>query len=115
MVLKPSFSALSARGKEQAFCRRLRACGKLGGTGEVHMPKAKSAKAKAKPKSAARAASRLRAGRGRTPPVSKAKPRTRPKQKFTASHFREQDFQSGLRRYAAYRDLGISHATGGMV
>ena len=79
------------------------------------MPKAKSAKAKAKPKSAARAASRLRAGRGRTPPVSKAKPRTRPKQKFTASHFREQDFQSGLRRYAAYRDLGISHATGGMV
>ena len=79
------------------------------------MPKAKSAKAKAKPKSAARAASQLRAGRGRTPPVSKAKPRTRPKQKFTASHFREQDFQSGLRRYAAYRDLGISHATGGMV
>jgi hypothetical protein len=82
------------------------------------MPKgksAKSAKAKAKPKSAARAASRLRAGRGRTPPVSKAKPKTRPKQKFTASHFREEDFQSGLRRYAAYRDLGISHATGGMV
>jgi mannose-6-phosphate isomerase-like protein (cupin superfamily) len=82
------------------------------------MPKAKSAKAKAKPKSvksAARTASRSRAGGGRTPPVSKAKPTTRPKQKFTASHFREEDFQSGLRRYAAYRDLGISNATRGMV
>ena len=83
------------------------------------MPKAKAskakAKAKAKPKSAARAASRSRPGRARAQPVSKAKPKARPKQKFTASHFREEDFQTGLRSYAAYRDLGISDATAGMV
>jgi mannose-6-phosphate isomerase-like protein (cupin superfamily) len=86
------------------------------------MPKAKTAKAKAttakakaKPKSSVRAASRSRPSRGRTRPVSKAKPKARSKQRFTASHFRDEDFQIGLRSYAAYRDLGISHATGGMV
>jgi len=79
------------------------------------MPKAKTAKDKANPKSAARAANRSRLNRSRARPVSKAKPKARPKQRFTASHFREEDFQSGLRRYAAYRDLGISDATGGMV
>ena len=86
------------------------------------MPKAKTAKAKAttakakaKPKSSVRAASRSRPSRGRTRPLSKAKPKARPKQRFTASHFRDEDFQTGLRSYAAYRDLGISHATGGMV
>ena len=83
------------------------------------MPKAKAskakAKAKAKPKSAARAASRSRPSRARVRPVSKSKPKARPKQKFTASHFREEDFQTGLRSYAAYRDLGISDATAGMV
>ena len=31
------------------------------------------------------------------------------------SHHDERDFQSGLRRYAKYRDLGISKATNGMV
>jgi hypothetical protein len=39
----------------------------------------------------------------------------RPAQKFTVSHHRENDFESGLRRYAKYRDLGIAHATNGMV
>jgi mannose-6-phosphate isomerase-like protein (cupin superfamily) len=77
--------------------------------------KATTSKAKAKARSSARAASRSQASRGRTRPVSKAKPKARPKQRFTASHFREEDFQTGLRRYAAYRDLGISDATGGMV
>jgi hypothetical protein len=77
--------------------------------------KASTSKAKAKPKSAARAASRSQATRGRVRAVAKAKPKVRPKQRFTASHFREEDFQTGLRRYAAYRDLGISDATGGMV
>src|SRR6266700_2807522 len=38
-----------------------------------------------------------------------------PQQKFTVSHHDEQDFRSGLRRYAKYRDLGISSATGGIV
>ncbi len=50
----------------------------------------------------------------------KSKPRPsgrtkRPKQKFTVSHHREADFAQGLRRYAAYRDLGIASATDGMV
>ena len=34
---------------------------------------------------------------------------------FVASHLREEDFDGGLRRYAEYRDLGMSKATGGMV
>jgi quercetin dioxygenase-like cupin family protein len=41
--------------------------------------------------------------------------KARPKQKFTVSHHREQDFDSGLRSYAAYRDLGIADATAGLV
>jgi len=46
-------------------------------------------------------------------PLPKAK--TRPKQTFTASHHREEDFEEGLRSYAKYRDLGMSRATNGMV
>ena len=83
------------------------------------MPKAKTTKAKAgsktKSKTTTRAARGSRTSRPRTLPVSKAKPKARPRQRFTASHLHEADFQSGLRRYAAYRDLGISDATGGMV
>ena len=46
----------------------------------------------------------------------KAKTRAKkPKQKFTVSHHREEDFDPGLRSYAKYRDLGIAPATGGMV
>jgi mannose-6-phosphate isomerase-like protein (cupin superfamily) len=77
--------------------------------------KAKTAKAKARSKSAVRAANRSRPNAGCTRPVSKARVKARPKQRFTASHFRDADFQTGLRSYAAYRDLGISDATGGMV
>jgi hypothetical protein len=79
------------------------------------MPKAKTAKAKARPKSAARAASRSRPNKRRALSASKAKPKARPKQKFTASHLGDADFVTGLRSYAAYRDLRISDATGGMV
>ncbi len=38
-----------------------------------------------------------------------------PKQKFTVSHLRDEDFDAGLRTYSAYRDLGIAPATGGLV
>jgi Cupin domain len=79
------------------------------------MPKAKTTKAKTKSKSTARAASHSRPNKGRATPAVKAKPKPRPKQKFTASHFHDADFRTGLRGYAAYRDLGISDATGGMV
>jgi mannose-6-phosphate isomerase-like protein (cupin superfamily) len=51
----------------------------------------------------------------RAEPAAKAKAKAWPKPKFTVSHHREEDFDSGLRSYAAYRDLGIADATGGMV
>jgi quercetin dioxygenase-like cupin family protein len=38
-----------------------------------------------------------------------------PRQRFTVSHHREEDFATGLRRYAHYRDLGMAEATNGMV
>jgi quercetin dioxygenase-like cupin family protein len=38
-----------------------------------------------------------------------------PRQHFTISHMREEDFDPGLRPYSAYRDLGLSPATGGKV
>src|SRR5262245_48793530 len=76
---------------------------------------------KAKRKSAMRgklpAASRRRSSSKRKTGTAKADPRRRsgPPQRFIASHYSEDDFKSGLRAYAAYRDLGISDATGGMV
>ena len=84
------------------------------------MPKAKTkAKSKAgfeaKPKSAARVARGSRTSKARARPVARAKRQARPSQKFTASHFRESDFRAGLRTYAAYRDLGTSQATHGLV
>ena len=69
--------------------------------------------ARAKAKSTTRTARRPKTSRRRTLP--KAKVKARPKQSFTASHHREEDFKQGLRRYAKYRDLGISRATDGMV
>ena len=38
-----------------------------------------------------------------------------PKQRFTVSHLREEDFDAGLRAYSSYRDLGLAPATGGKV
>lgn len=46
---------------------------------------------------------------------AKMRAKARPKQTFTVSHHREEDFNQGLRTYAKYRDLGIAPATGGMV
>ena len=65
----------------------------------------------AKPKPAARTATRPAPPKRRPLPKAKA----RPKQTFTASHHREEDFEEGLRSYAKYRDLGMSRATNGMV
>jgi mannose-6-phosphate isomerase-like protein (cupin superfamily) len=69
--------------------------------------------ARAKAKSTTRTTRRPKTTGRRTLPKAKAK--ARPKQSFTASHHREEDFKEGLRRYAKYRDLGISRATDGMV
>jgi hypothetical protein len=76
---------------------------------------AAKAKAKAKAKSSARTVVRSRPSRRRALSASKAKAKPRPKQRFIASHLREEDFKGGLRNYANYRDLGISGATAGMV
>ena len=51
----------------------------------------------------------------RRSPARGGKSKTRA-QKFAVSHYREKDFRTnGLRRYAKYRDLGLSEATHGMV
>lgn len=47
---------------------------------------------------------------------SPAKAKARPTHKFLVKKFRAEDFKSdGLRNYAQYRDLGVKHATRGMV
>jgi mannose-6-phosphate isomerase-like protein (cupin superfamily) len=71
--------------------------------------------AKAKAKISARTAGRRRPSKRRALSAAKPKRKARPKQKFVASHHREEDFKGGLRNYATYRDLGISDATEGMV
>ncbi len=77
-------------------------------------PKAK-AKTAAKPRT--RPAGKRRASSRAKSPARAARTRAkaRPKHAFTVSHHREDDFQTGLRRYAQYRDLGMNRATGGMV
>ena len=64
-------------------------------------------------KSAKRRTSRLK--RAKSPARSAAARPRRPKQTFTVSHHREEDFDAGLRTYSAYRDLGLAPATGGLV
>jgi hypothetical protein len=73
-----------------------------------------SAKTKAKSKTAARTTRARNGTRRRVATRTKAK--ARPKQTFSASHHRDEDFKTdGLRTYAQYRDLGIKGATNGMV
>jgi hypothetical protein len=79
------------------------------------MAKAKS-KAKAKFSSrTARTVKRAQTSARRARPAAKTKAKPRRKHSFIANHLREEDFDGGLRRYAKYRDLGMSKATGGMV
>jgi hypothetical protein len=66
----------------------------------------KNAKVRARPSATRKPAPRRSA---------RAKPAARPKQRFAVSHLREEDFATGLRRYAQYRDLGVATATRGMV
>ena len=123
MVSKPSFSALSAQGKERAICRRSRACAKLDGKrGGAHAQskdrhsQSNDCKSQSQAKIASRGlrADRDRAGaaRGRRQKPSQRRGRSRGSRPAT---FGDEDFHTGLRSYAAYRDLGISDATAGMV
>ncbi len=66
-------------------------------------------------KSAKRKTKVVAKAKGKKTAKKKSAKKARPKQKFTFSHHREEDFDAGLRSYAAYRDLGIAPATGGMV
>ena len=60
-------------------------------------------KVQARRKPAGRKAAARRVVKAKTAKRAKA----RPKQKFTVSHHREEDFDQGLRPYSAYRDLGF--------
>jgi len=70
--------------------------------------------------SARRTPARKPVAKSRTKPVRAAAKQPaslskRPPQFFRVSHHSEDDFETGLRRYAKYRDLGMAKATGGMV
>jgi mannose-6-phosphate isomerase-like protein (cupin superfamily) len=69
-------------------------------------PAAKSARTSSA-KSARKAASKV-AKKAAAPP-------RRPPQKVAISHYNNADFETGLRSYAQYRDLGMVEATHGMV
>ncbi|MGB3447172.1 MAG: cupin domain-containing protein [Xanthobacteraceae bacterium] len=78
---------------------------------------AKKSPAKSARRSPARkpvAKARSTARRARSAPATAAKP-ARPPQRVAVSHYNNADFESGLRTYAQYRDLGIVEATHGMV
>ena len=64
-------------------------------------------------KAAPARASRARVAKPRSAPAAKTV--KRPPQKVAVSHYNNADFETGLRSYAQYRDLGIVEATGGMV
>ena len=73
------------------------------------------AKARRKAK-ATRAKTRKTRTKSRAKTARRAKKtRAAKRQRFTVSHYRDQDFDQGLRPYSAYRDLGIAAATEGLV
>ncbi len=69
--------------------------------------------ARAKTKSARRSPAKPARSTARAAAPRKA--RSQKPQRVAISHHREEDFASGLRSYAKYRDLGIADATHGMV
>lgn len=84
-------------------------------------PKAKAAKrmplkAAAKRKTSAGAPkAKPASARKKTKPPAKKLVKNGGKHTFVVSHWDEADFESGLRSYANYRDLGIAEATNGAV
>jgi uncharacterized RmlC-like cupin family protein len=61
-----------------------------------------------------KSAAKARAPRAKPAPIANVQP-SRPPQRVAVSHYNNADFESGLRTYAQYRDLGIVDATHGMV
>jgi quercetin dioxygenase-like cupin family protein len=74
-----------------------------------------STKAKARRSTARRRATPKAKAKVKARAKAKAKAKARPRQTFSVSHHREEDFAEGLRSYAKYRDLGMSRSTEGMV
>ena len=74
---------------------------------------ARKSSARAKAKSARRAPAKSARASARTAAPRKGK--IQKPQRVAISHHRDEDFASGLRSYAEYRDLGIADATDGMV
>lgn len=73
--------------------------------------------AKKSPVKSARGSTKKPAAKARAPranPAPSAKP-AHPPQRVAVSHYNNAEFESGLRTYAQYRDLGIVDATHGMV
>jgi hypothetical protein len=87
------------------------------GAGGGGMEAIMAKKTKSKPRKSAASKPRKPAAKSapRRKSAARTKSRRAPRQKFTVSHHDEQDFRTGLRNYAKYRDLGISKATDGMV
>ena len=73
-----------------------------------HAARTVSARSRAKPSSRRRVTARSK----RAPKPAAKKPPG--KQAFVASHHSPNAFETGLRRYAQYRDLGIAAATNGL-
>lgn len=73
---------------------------------------AKKSAAKSSRKSSKKPAVKARAPRANPAPAAKP---SLPPQRVAVSHYDNADFESGLRTYAQYRDLGIVDATHGMV
>jgi quercetin dioxygenase-like cupin family protein len=87
-------------------------------------PKKRTAAAKkaapAKKAVPAKKAAPAKAAPAKAKPAKAAKPGKPPKinwgpQSFVASHLKDAAFKTGLRSYAAYRDLNVEKATGGAV
>jgi hypothetical protein len=95
-----------AKNARKTTARRKAAPHRAGTTRKTSKSMKKAAKAPAARRTKATARARAR---GKTP----ARPK-RPPQRFTVSHLSEGSFESGLRRYAQYRDLGIAAATNGL-
>jgi hypothetical protein len=74
----------------------------------------KKSAAKSARVSSKKPAAKVHAPRAKSAPIAAAKP-TSPPQRVAVSHYNNADFESGLRTYAQYRDLGIVDATHGMV
>jgi len=106
-------AASKARSKAKSRTAARKPAAKASAAKRSAKPAAK--KTAAKPaKSTARRKPGTRKVRAAAPAAAPPKA-ARPPQKVAVSHYCNNDFESGLRSYAQYRDLGIVEASNGMV